>query len=417
MPVVRMRVAANAVQRRVRIGAPLIVAGLALTVAACTELPRDAPSSDVIRDSAAVRLDAPGERVPYALVRISPSTLRVVNDDKFMTSDEVALAQMPSRAGTAATVPISIGDILSITVFEAQAGGLFIPNDAGSRSGNFVSLPNQQVDAAGFITVPYAGNVHVAGLSPKQASDTIAGKLKSRAIEPQVVISTTERRGSEVSILGEVNQPSRFALDPGGLKLSGAIARGGGSKFPDYDTSFTLQRRGSTYRATLSSIFQNPKLDVQLQGNDLIYLAHNPRFVMVLGATLDPTLTSITRRVTFESAKMNLAEALAKAGGLNSSRADPSAVFIFRSEPKSTLTRLGLDTSQYSTSDVPTVYQVDLASADGVFMSDAFRLHNRDIVVVSDSPYADYVKFFALLNQVAVVPTSGASLGIAATRN
>lgn len=389
------------------------VGALVLALAACSELPRDAPTGDAIRGAATVSVAPLGERVPYAYVSLSPSIVETVNDDKTVSGDLRALSRLP-RGGAGAAVPIAIGDDLSVTIFEAQAGGLFIPNDAGSRSGNFVALPTQQVDNSGFITVPYVGNLKVAGLTARQASNIIAEKLKTRAIEPQVIISTTERHGNQVSVLGEVNSPARFGLDPGGVRLSGAIAKAGGPKFPDYDTAFTLERHGVSYRATLSSVFLDSKLDIQLQPDDVVYLAHDPRFVMVFGATLDPTLTSITRRVTFESAKMNLTEAIAKAGGLNTARADARSVFVFRKEPKVTLARLGVDTSAYTSDEVPTVFSVNLASADGFFLGDSFRLHNRDIIVVSDAAYADFAKFFALLDSAASVPISGASLGLAA---
>lgn len=394
----------------------LIVGASGLSLAACTDLPRDAPRSDDIRAAAAVQVDVPGERVPYALVKLSPSVVRTVNEDKAFSTAATTLANLPSSRGDGAAVPIAVGDILTITIFEAQSGGLFIPSDAGARSGNFVALPNQQVDSSGTIAVPFVGDLKVVGLSPRAAAHLIAQGLKNRAIEPQVVVSTSERHGNQVSVLGEVNAPMRFALDPGGVRLSGAIAKGGGPKNPDYDTALTLQRGGRTYRATLSAIFQDPRLDVQLQSNDVVYLAHDPRFVMVFGATLDPTLTSITRRVTFESSKMNLTEAIAKAGGLNTNRADPRSVFVFRREPKAILARLGVDVSQYTTDEVSTVFNADLSSADGFFLGDAFQLHNRDIVVISDAPYADYAKFFGLLNEVAVIPTSGASLAVAGTK-
>lgn len=394
----------------------LMIAVSGLSLAACTDLPRDAPRSEDIRGGATFQVDVPGERVPYALVKLSPSVVATVNQDKAFAMSATTLANLPSTHSNGAAVPIAIGDILTVTVFEAQAGGLFIPSDAGARSGNFVSLPNQQVDSSGSIAVPYVGDVRVMGLTPRAASRLIAQSLKNRAIEPQVVVTTAERHGNQVSVLGEVNAPVRFALDPGGVRLSGAIARSGGPKNPDYDTSLTLERGGQTYRATLSAIFQDPRLDVQLQSNDVVYLAHDPRFVMVFGATLDPTLTSITRRVTFESPKMNLTEAIAKAGGLNTNRADPRSVFVFRREPKAILARLGVDVSAYTTDDVPTVFNVDLSSADGFFLGDSFQLHNRDIVVISDAPYADYAKFFGLLNQITTVPTNGATIAVSAVR-
>ena len=56
-------------------------------------------------------------------------------------------------------ITLGIGDIVSVTIFEAEAGGLFLPSEAGARPGNFVTLPEQIVDSNGNITVPYAGTI------------------------------------------------------------------------------------------------------------------------------------------------------------------------------------------------------------------------------------------------------------------
>jgi protein involved in polysaccharide export with SLBB domain len=59
-------------------------------------------------------------------------------------------------------ITLGIGDVVSITIFEAEAGGLFVPGDA-QRPGNFVTLPDQIVGSDGNITVPYAGTIRAAG--------------------------------------------------------------------------------------------------------------------------------------------------------------------------------------------------------------------------------------------------------------
>src|SRR5260370_31629931 len=45
------------------------------------------------------------------------------------------------------------------------------PNEAGSRPGNFIQLPNQAVDASGKITVPYAGAVLAYDRSEEHTSE------------------------------------------------------------------------------------------------------------------------------------------------------------------------------------------------------------------------------------------------------
>jgi polysaccharide export outer membrane protein len=81
-------------------------------------------------------------------------------------------------------IKFGIGDVINVSVFEAAAGGLFIPIEAGVRPGNFVTLPSQPIDTQGNITEPYAGAVRAAGRTPSQVQQDIIDKIKNRAIEP-----------------------------------------------------------------------------------------------------------------------------------------------------------------------------------------------------------------------------------------
>ena len=97
-----------------------------------------------------------------------------------------------------------------MTIFEAAAGGLFIPAEAGVRPGNFVTIPNQAVDNNGNISVPYAGNIQARGRTPVEIQQAIVDALRSRAIEPQAVVSLVDQRASLISVLGDVRAAGRF---------------------------------------------------------------------------------------------------------------------------------------------------------------------------------------------------------------
>jgi protein involved in polysaccharide export with SLBB domain len=60
-------------------------------------------------------------------------------------------------------ITLGVGDVVSVTIFEAEPDGLLIPSDAGARPGDFVTLPDQVVDTDGNITVPYAGKIQAIG--------------------------------------------------------------------------------------------------------------------------------------------------------------------------------------------------------------------------------------------------------------
>jgi hypothetical protein len=75
-------------------------------------------------------------------------------------------------------ITLGIGDVVSVTIFEAEPGGLFIPGEAGARPGNFVTLPDQVVDSNGNITVPYAGTIRALGRTPSEVQEAINEALR-----------------------------------------------------------------------------------------------------------------------------------------------------------------------------------------------------------------------------------------------
>jgi polysaccharide biosynthesis/export protein len=390
---------------------PLLTLSGLLT--ACSIVPRDGPTQSEIRSNAQTSTGDSHERLPYALVNLAPSILNAAN--QATTAATPSFGQLPRQNSASQNVRISVGDVITVTIFEAASGGLFIPSEAGSRSGNFVQVPSQQVDSSGFIDVPYAGSVKVGGSTARAASAVIAKRLASRAIEPQVVLSLNERKGNNVNVLGEVNQPARFALDPGGVRLTGAIARAGGSKHPAYETIITIQRGSNTYRSMLSSIIRNPSQNVEIYSGDTVYLSREPKYALIFGATSDGN-NGNTRKINFDNDVMTMAEGLAKANGLVSTRADPRALFVFRTETKKYLNSIGVDTSSYATNQVHTVYAVDLSTADGMFLINQFNLRDKDVIVASDSATVDYLKFINIVNQTLLTPSSASVSVINATK-
>lgn len=386
---------------------PALAGCLALGAAGCGFIAKDGPTGLSVRSTASVTVRDTVGPVGYAVVELSPVAMRIAN--------ELTLARNPTFAGLFTSsrntdVRIGVGDIVSITIFEATSGGLFIPQEAGSRAGNFVQIPNEQVDNSGTITVPYAGAVKVAGLTARQASEEISRRLSRRAIEPQTVVTMSERRGNDISVLGDVNLPTRFSLDPGGIKLLGAMARAGGPKNPPYETIVTIQRGGRTTQASLSTIVRTPKQNVQLAPGDVVYVSREPKIFLALGATPSPGAVGGTnnRRFTFDNDNMTLSEAAAKAGGLDTTRADPRGVFLYRQETKAALAAMGVNVSRYREDSVPTIYVADFSRGDTFFLANSLYLRDRDVVFVSEAPSADLEKFTTALGGLT---GNAASLG------
>ena len=96
------------------------------------------------------------------------------------TGGRDASERVGAITGMRRRITLGIGDVVSVTIFEAEAGGLFLPSEAGARPGNFVTLPDQIVDSDGNITVPYAGTIRAAGRTPLEVQQAIIEALTRR---------------------------------------------------------------------------------------------------------------------------------------------------------------------------------------------------------------------------------------------
>ena len=373
-----------------------LVLGMALPVAGCAGfLSESGPHKDVVLNGAAVSIGDIGaqEKLPYALVRVSSPVLRRLGamDRTAGFSDETV--RTPATGGI-----VNVGDILAITIFEAAAGGLFIPAEPGTRSGNYVNLPPQEIDKNGNITVPYAGTVRAAGMSTQALADVIKQRFGDRAIDPQVLITINDRRANAISVTGDVGTSTRFVLPAGGERLLGAIARAGGPKYQPYESKVTLQRGNRTESAMISEITRAPSQNVQLAAGDTVVVTKAPRYFLALGA-LGPGqyLGLVNRRLAFEDNHLSLADAIAKVGGLSDDRANAKAVFVYRTEPRETILAFGGSIAPNAPAAIPTVYYVDLAEAAGYFFAKEFSMRDEDLIYVSNSPSSDLGKFLALI--------------------
>lgn len=375
----------------------LITTSLLAVLAGCGVIPKDGPTGDEVRSGAEVHL-ADTSNVSYAIVKLTPNVAKHVQREV----TRPVLFRSAVRGMGLPDVRVGPGDTVTVTIFEAQAGGLFIPGNPGSSAGNFVSLPAQQVDRSGQVSVPYAGAVTAVGRTPSEIQSDIEERLRSRAIEPQVVVSINQRQSDEISVLGDVNAPVRFALEPGGTRILNAIARAGGSTAPGYESIVTIQRRGRVDQALLTSIVSNPSYNINLAPGDVVYVSREPRHYLVFGATPAPGAVGgqQNRRFPFDAENLTMAEAVAKAGGLQDQRADPRSVFLFRLEPKRLLQDIGVDVSKYQEDVIPTVYTVDLSDTQGFFLANTFYMRHKDIIFVSDSPSVDLIKFLDIVRSI-----------------
>jgi len=369
---------------------------LIFSCAACADLPASGPQSWDVKAGHPIE----PEGLPYGLVKITPQTVAILHE-----FEPKGLAGAFTDRRPPSDLVFGVGDTVSVTIFEAAAGGLFIPTEAGVRPGNFVTLPDQPVDNNGNITVPYAGEVKAAGRTNVQIQRDIIDRIKNRAIEPQAVVSLSRQSTSLVSVLGEVNAPVRYPAAPAGAddRILDAITRAGGIKGQGFETWVMLERKGKRASVPFENLVMQPANNIYVQPGDRIYVYREQQKFLALGATGQGsgTATGQSGEFNFDAWRINLAEAVGKAGGLLDGQADPDAVFLYRAEPRDVAERLGVDVAKFpGASIIPVIFSINLRDPGGFFLATRVQMKNGDIIFVSNARAVEVTKFLQYLNVI-----------------
>jgi polysaccharide export outer membrane protein len=339
--------------------------------------------------------------LPFAVVKLTPDVVRQL--EKFEPSG-MPRALADSRPPS--SIRFGIGDIVSVTIFEASAGGLYVPIEAGVRPGNFVSLPDQAVDNDGNITVPYAGRVRAAGRTNVQIQDDILAQIKKRAIDPQVVVTSSQQRSSLVSVFGEVRTPVRFPMPSAGAqdRITDAITRAGGISGAGWETWVVLERSGKRATVPFGNLVYFPASNIFVQPGDRIYLYREPMKFIAFGAT------GQQGEFNFDAWRINLTQAVAKAGGLLDLQADPASVFLYRREPRDVAKELGVDCSKFDGETVPIVFNVNFQDPAGYFVATKMQMRPFDVLYAANAPQVDITKVLNFINTAVVTADDGVTL-------
>jgi polysaccharide biosynthesis/export protein len=367
------------------------VALLALGCGACAIMPASGP------ERIAIQVGQETSDPNYALVQLNSKSLAIVSEygPSFLSASTIRDRRPPP------TIKFGIGDVVSVTIFEAAAGGLFIPIEAGVRPGNFVQLPNQSVDSAGNISVPYAGAVHAEGRTPSEVQQDIVRALGNRAIEPQAVVALVDQRTSLVSVLGEVNQPARLQANAAGERILDLITRAGGPKGQGYETWITLERAGRRSTVPFGTLVYEQYNNVWVHPGDVIYVYRQPQVFLAFGAS------GQQGQFPFEMWKITLAQAMAKAGGLLDAQAEPAGVYVYRREPRELAERLGVDCSKFVGPTVPVVYSLNLRDGAGFFLATKLQMRDKDVLFAANAETVNTAKFLQYVRLIVATANDG----------
>ena len=193
---------------------------------------------------------------------------------------------------------LGIGDVVRITVYDHPD----------------LLVDAVQVDEDGKIAVPLIGSVTVLGLTASAAQKYIAKRLETGGfiIKPNVNLIVKEYRSKQISVLGQVNKPGKYALESTNT-LTDLIALAGGISASGSDTVIlTHKENGKLIQTKIDTLAlfngSKPGLDYTISDGDIIYVPRAEVFY-IYGEVQHPGSFRLEKN-------MNVMQAISLGGGI-----------------------------------------------------------------------------------------------------
>ncbi len=378
---------------------------LCLGMAGCSALPENGPDSVIVQQQATTALAAESGKpgLEYALVDITPAVIERIPE--IGPANFLRSFGMPH--GTAPEYRVRVGDTLVVSIFEPSAGTLLGPTDPSQRQGsNQASVPPQVVDQSGKISVPFAGDIAVTGMTLREIRREIESRLAKRSLEPQAIVSLPETGAGNITVVGDgvgSAATGNVRLRPTGDRVLEVLGRAGGIRYPGYETYVSLQRRNRVATIYYPNLIASPQENIYVQPGDIINVGHYQRRYAAFGAlNLVGQTMGLTGQFPFNGEHLSLQEALSATGGLSDTRADAFEVYLYRSEEPRTLRLIDVDLKQFGPGQrlIPTIYRLNLRDPSGFFLAQHFMMRDKDIIYVANSRSVEVAKFFDYLHTV-----------------
>jgi polysaccharide export outer membrane protein len=367
----------------------------ALSLGACSSIPTSGPSSAQVSNAA-----APANPQGIQIVDVTDDVARKLFAER-------SIGNFASTLGnnTSFQQQLGVGDTIEVSIWEAPPATLFgaaqLDSKGGTSNARVTVLPDQTIDGTGNINVPFAGELKAAGRTPIELQRDITGRLKNIAHDPQVLVKLSRNATSYVTVVGDVASSNRMPLTARGERLLDALAAAGGVKQPVDKITIQVTRGDTVASLPLETVIRDPHQNVPLHAGDIVTALFQPFSFMSLGAT------GKNEEINFEAQGITLAQALARAGGLQDSRSDAQGVFIFRLEDAKALPWPSSPVRTTADGKVPVVYRVNLRDPNSFFVAQSFMMDNKDLLYVSNAPIAEVQKFLNVVFSVAYPVITG----------
>jgi polysaccharide export outer membrane protein len=174
-------------------------------------------------------------------------------------------AVQPAPTAEAATKPhdntfvIGNDDVLAINVWKEPDISRSVP-----------------VRSDGKISLPLAGEIQAAGLTPLKLEQEIAATLKNYIAEPEVTVIVQQINSQKFNILGQVNRPGAYVITNSATVLDALAVAGGFRDFAKQKSIYVLRQNADGSQTRIPFNYkevvkgQNPAQNIKLQPRDTI---------------------------------------------------------------------------------------------------------------------------------------------------
>lgn len=321
-------------------------------LSACSSLPQNGPD---MRDAERVSAEQ-----NIVFTSLSPESVSA-----FVKKPEADKPLSAALSSGEVQLRLGPGDVLRVQMFETGTTGTLFSGTEGAGVLNQVVI-----DAQGNITLPYAGRLRAAGVTPAQLQQRIADRLRPIAVEPAAFVQVMRDHSNSIMVAGAVPKAGRQSLRDGIAGALDAVNNAGGIAGPPWHYDLVLRRDGQVSRRTVADLLNGG--DFALMPGDRLLVEHRPKRFVALGAL------QAAGAFEFPSPDLTLLGALATARGLSDQRADRTGVYVFRP------VREGRPQAQ--------LFLLNMERPDSLFVADAFAIEPDDAIYVSNAPLTDVNK-------------------------
>jgi len=272
------------------------------------------------------------------------------------------------------------GDVISLMISDSGQEGstLFSPLSTGGTT-----FPKLRLDSAGKISLPYAGEMKVSGMTLPQVERLVQQRLKGKAVDPQVHAELVGDLSGSVLVAGGVKAPGRFSALQGPLTLLDAINQAGGPVLEPHLVNVVVRTGSKVFTYRYSDLLQGKNQPVPPRSEIVLERARQ-RFV-AMGSVKTPGLHDLP------AANPSLLETLGAVGGLEESKADPTGVFVFRLVDSDPANPHAL------------VFRLNMRNPEAIFLAKQFLVQPEDAIYVTNAAVYEWQKIVSPIVQAILL--------------